>query len=94
MEGVNCNTKLRKKFISVAVYYSFLQQPKELKKTKKNNFPCRSLNHPNLLFLIQITFNSPDLSRYLCGIFRKFLRNKFGGTLRLKKVRLDTLQLP
>ena len=35
MEGANCNTKLRKKFISVAVWYSFLQQPKELKKTKE-----------------------------------------------------------
>ena len=27
MEGVNCNTKLTKKFISVAAQYSFLQQP-------------------------------------------------------------------
>ena len=32
---------------------------------KKNSFPCRNLNHSNLLFLIEIAFSSPDLNCYV-----------------------------
>ena len=61
---------------------------------KKNSFPCRNLNHSNLLFLIEIAFSSPDLNCYLCWIFRKFLRNIFGGALCSKKLRLYIQKLP
>ena len=58
---------------------------------KKNNFPCRNLSHRNLLFLLWITFSSLPLNGQLCWIFRKFLRNTFGGRLPSKKLRLYML---
>ena len=42
------------------------------------------LNVKHFLFLIEITFGSPDLQCQLCWIFRKFLKITFGRVVRSK----------
>ena len=61
---------------------------------KKNNFLHQNLNYSNFLFLVYITFSSPDLNCYFCWSFLKSLRNILGRALRSNKLRLYILQLP
>ena len=72
MEGANFNTELTKKFISVAVWYSFLQQTSH--RLKNNSFsmskfqlskliiPCLNniqQSRFELLFIVNISYNIP-----------------------------------
>ena len=83
-EVVNCNIKLenRKFILANILAYSFISY--EIK--KKSYYRCQNVNNRNLLFLVEITFDGPDLYCQLCWIFHKFLRNYIWLSTSIKNV--------